>query len=233
MTDVGTKNQSTRDAWVATRLAALPVGTRLLDAGAGERQYEKYCTHLNYTSQDFCAYDGAGDGVGLQCTGWKATGVDVISDIVRMPFACESFDAVLCTEVLEHVYDPIAALKELVRVLVPRGVLIVTAPFCCLTHQAPHFYHTGFSEYFYRRFSRENGMMISEVAPNGNFFEWLAQELRRVPTMVRKYTGGAYPAGTENLMHVALESLGLYSEADTGSSAMLSYGLQIVMVKNE
>ena len=76
-------------------------------------------------------------------------------------------------------------------------------------------------------------MMISEVAPNGNFFEWLAQELRRAPMMVRKYTGGAYPAETENLMHVALEALGLYSESDTGSSAMLSYDLQIVMVKNE
>lgn len=43
--------------------------------------------------------------------------MDVISDIAQLPFATETFDVVLCTEVLEHVPEPTRAVKEMVRVL--------------------------------------------------------------------------------------------------------------------
>jgi len=39
------------------------------------------------------------------------------------------YDAVLCTEVLEHVYDPFRAVSELFRILKPRGIVLVTVPF--------------------------------------------------------------------------------------------------------
>jgi len=45
-------------------------------------------------------------------------------DIRRLPFADESFDAVIFAHVLEHLADPVAALHELVRVLKPSAPLI-------------------------------------------------------------------------------------------------------------
>ena len=61
----------------------------------------------------------------------------------------KSFDVVLCSEVLEHVPDPIQVIKELCRLIKPRGTLILTAPFCSLTHFAPYHFSTGFNRYFY------------------------------------------------------------------------------------
>lgn len=45
-----------------------------------------------------------------------------------LPFQDEIFDAVLLIEVLEHIANDAAALKEISRVMKPEGVLIVTAP---------------------------------------------------------------------------------------------------------
>ena len=50
---VGTLNESTRQQFVKSTLENLPRGLRILDAGAGECQYRKHCSHLHYVSQDF------------------------------------------------------------------------------------------------------------------------------------------------------------------------------------
>ena len=47
-------------------------------------------------------------------------------DIYKLPYEDNSFDLVLCTEVLEHLEDPAKALKELVRV--SRRYLVVSVP---------------------------------------------------------------------------------------------------------
>jgi len=63
---IGTNNDGIRHNWVVNQLSSLPSGYKILDAGAGELQYKKYCTHLQYVSQDFNKYDGIGDNRGLQ-----------------------------------------------------------------------------------------------------------------------------------------------------------------------
>ena len=50
-------------------------------------------------------------------------------DIHRMPFGDNTFDAVLCNHVLEHVTDDILAMKEIARVLKPGGFAILQVPF--------------------------------------------------------------------------------------------------------
>jgi len=49
-------------------------------------------------------------------------------DIHELPFENESFDCVVCTEVLEHVYSPYKALDEIHRILKPEGCLILSVP---------------------------------------------------------------------------------------------------------
>lgn len=50
------------------------------------------------------------------------------SDATCLPFADKSFDAIICAEVLEHIPDEIAAVKELNRVLKPGRILAVSVP---------------------------------------------------------------------------------------------------------
>lgn len=65
--------------------------------------------------------------------------VDVVSDIHNLTevFAAESFDFVICTDVLEHVASPWIAVKELYAVLKPGGTLLLTTPFNFHLHATP------------------------------------------------------------------------------------------------
>jgi SAM-dependent methyltransferase len=54
--------------------------------------------------------------------------VDLFADAMSLPFAAGSFDSVLCTQVLEHVCEPLRVLEEVRRVLKPGGRLVLTAP---------------------------------------------------------------------------------------------------------
>ena len=69
-----------------------------------------------YTAQDFSQYDGKQNNIGLHNLEWTYDSIDIVSDITDIPVKDNSFEAVLCTEVLEHVPDPNRALQELVRV---------------------------------------------------------------------------------------------------------------------
>lgn len=181
--DAGTTNLINRQMWVKEALSNVAKGSRILDAGAGEQQYRQYCSHLNYVSQDFNEYEGSGNNEGIQTGKWDVSKTDIISDIINIPAEDASFDAILCTEVFEHIPDPIAALNEFHRLLKPGGELIVSAPFCSLTHFAPYHYYSGFNKYFYEHHLSKIGFTIVETTLNGDYSEYIAQEIRRLETI--------------------------------------------------
>ena len=185
--DIGNRNLIDRQLWIKKTLINLPKGKRLLDAGAGEQQYRQYCSHLIYVCQDFGEYEGEGNKEGLQTGTWDTSKIDIVSDILEIPEPDASFDAILCTEVLEHIPEPITALIELHRLLKPGGELILTAPFASLTHFAPYHYYSGFNKYFYEHHLSKIGFSIIEISANGDYSAYVAQELIRI----MKYYGKA------------------------------------------
>ncbi len=228
---VGRRNESTRVAWLEQTLAKIPAGARLLDAGAGQQQFRKYCGHLRYVSQDFAQYDGKGDGAGLHDGKWDTSTIDIVSDIAGIPEADGSFDAVLCTEVLEHVPDPVSALHELARLVRPGGWLILTAPFCSLTHMAPYHFATGLSRYFYRHHLPRRGFEILDLQENGNFFEYLAQETRRLRGISARYADSELNEKETAAIETVLAALSRFSETDRGSSELLCFGIHVLAQK--
>ncbi|MEM6883624.1 MAG: methyltransferase domain-containing protein [Verrucomicrobiota bacterium] len=223
----GTDNVATRENWLSKELNALPEGTRILDAGAGAQQYKRLCSHLDYVSQDFAAYDGKGDGSGMQTGSYDYGKLDIISDITDIPEPDKSFDAVMCIEVLEHVPHPIAALTELSRLLRPGGKIILSAPFCSITHYAPYHFHTGLTRYWYETHLSHNDIQIDRIIYNGDFFQVLAQELRRTPEMAKQYGPYSLNLAQRFFWGCTIKTLSRLSRNCPSSSEMLCYGLQV------
>jgi SAM-dependent methyltransferase len=139
-----------KDKLIADFLKSLPAGESILDVGAGQMPYRPLCSHLDYISQDFCRYHGSDDGTGIQTTSFNTRAIDIVSDITCIPLPDVSLDNVLCTEVLEHVEDLVAAIQEIRRVLKPGGKVLITVPGTSLLHFSPYHFYTGFKTNFFK-----------------------------------------------------------------------------------
>ena len=231
--DVGLLNESYRDDWVQSKLKEIKNGSRLLDAGAGESKYKKWCSHLSYVSQDFGHYDGRGDGKGSHPGHWDTSNIDITCDITNIPEPDGAFDAILCTEVFEHIPNPLEAIEEFYRLLKSGGLLIITAPFCSMNHLSPYHFSTGFNRYYYEHHFRKLGLKIDEIETNGNYFEYFAQEIRRLPSIAEKYSN-QYFTKTDNIAkNIIIRMLNRFSLNDRGSDELLCYGYHILAHKEK
>ena len=225
--EYGRDNRTNREAWLEKTLAAVPAGSRILDAGAGELQYRKYCEHLNYVSQDFGQYEG-GEGAGLHPESWDNSKLDLVCDITEIPEPDESFDAVMCIEVFEHLPEPVNALRELVRLTKPGGSLILTAPFCSLTHFAPFHFASGLSRFWYEHWAKEFGLGIEDLELSGNYFSYIAQELRRVRSIQKRYAKDYHWTKKDSAAIAdALQLVERAGRLESGSSELLCYGVHV------
>jgi SAM-dependent methyltransferase len=140
--------------------------SKIIDVGAGECQYLNFFRHAHYVSQDLCVGDQA----------WDYSRIDIQSEIDSIPVASNSFDFVLCTEVLEHVAFPEKAFREFQRILKPQGKLFLTVPFVFGEHQIPHDYfrYTRFGLF---HLAKEHGFVVQEIKPQGGRFQCLSNFL--------------------------------------------------------
>ncbi len=227
----GGQNERRRIDWIKETLKGIPQGSKILDAGAGEQPFKKYCQHLDYVAQDFAQYDPNKLSAGLQMANWDYGDLDIVSDITEIPVPDKSFDALLSTEVFEHIVNPIEAVKEFSRILRKGGYLLITAPFCSLTHFAPYHFYSGFNRYFYEKVLAEEGFEKIEITSNGNYFEYLAQELHRLPTIAHTYSALDLNKTEQKSVKKLKNLLQKLSENEKHSSELLCFGYFILARK--
>jgi SAM-dependent methyltransferase len=87
---------------------------RVLDVGGRIQPYRKLVEHRIDT---YFAIDPILEGL-----------VDVVAVGEHLPFPDDSFDLVICSQVLSYVRDPFQVINEMQRVLMPGGTLIVSVP---------------------------------------------------------------------------------------------------------
>lgn len=172
-----------RGKWLETQLSKLQRGSTILDAGCGSQQYRRFCKHLEYKAQDFGQYesditDGFASGLGGE-TGYQYGKLDYVGDIWDIAAPDKSFDAILCTEVFEHIPYPTETIKEFARISKSGGTLILTLPSNCLRHMDPYFFYSGFSNRYIEKFLTEYGFKIEIIEPVGDYYSWLATEIAR------------------------------------------------------
>lgn len=193
-----------RENWIAAQAATLPPGARVLDAGAGQCPYRRYFAHTDYKTQDFSQYQGTANGP--QKEHWAYPRLDYVSDITTVPASDASFDCILCTEVLEHLAEPILALREFSRLLTSSGRLLLSAPLGSGLHQEPYHFYGGFTPYFYNKFLTQYGFYDIIIRPIGGFPRHLGQECLRAARLAEQ---GAYPLdpGARHILVSVLPSL--------------------------
>jgi SAM-dependent methyltransferase len=165
-------------SFVREAARSLPPGSRVADVGAGDAPYREL-----FDGHDYVTIDWAESVHDLP------EGPGIVADASAIPVADDTFDAVVLTQVLEHVPEPVAVLRELQRILVPGGRLFLTAPFAWEEHEIPHDY-ARYTRYGLRHLAERAGFAEIELEARNDCFTTLAQLVRNAAwTMGRAEDG--------------------------------------------
>jgi len=154
-------------------------GAKILDAGAGPCPYRKFFSHCNYEATDFID---------------RYKILDFVCQLDNIPKKKDTYDAILCTEVLEHVEYPQKVVNELYRVLKKNGKLFLTVPQAWMIHQEPYnFYY--FTKYGLASILKNAGFKEYKIIPKGGYFWFLADAIRfnEIARQYKKYPLIYYP----------------------------------------
>ena len=104
--------------------------------------------------------------------------VDIVADVHDLHmFEADEFDAILCTEVLEHLHTPHQGIAEMHRVLKPDGMLVLTTRFVYPLHDVPGDYYR-FTKYGLEHLLRD--FEIVELRPEVDTLGTVAVLLQRI-----------------------------------------------------
>lgn len=112
--------------WMAAELSGLPPLSHVLEVGCGDASFTQ---ELVKYAPDVTAIDISASQIAENAA--RLGGITFLQHDVaeRFPFADNSFEAIWCSEVLEHLFDPAFALREMHRIMKPGGRLLVTVPY--------------------------------------------------------------------------------------------------------
>lgn len=187
------------------RMARASTGI-VIDVGCGTAPYRALFSHTHYIGVEVLR---------ASLHGSSKTGADVLYDGQCLPLPDASVDNVLCNQVLEHVFEPIAFLSELRRVLRPGGRLMMTVPFVWDEHEQPYDY-ARYSLFGLKHLAHKCGFEIVEarrtLADSSLFAQlWLAYLFkvigRRRPASLARRLAIAVMSVPVNLAGLALSKL--------------------------
>ncbi len=157
-------------SFVAEVAQTIPRGARVVDVGAGDAPYRELFHHADYVTIDWehSIHEGARHS-------------DIHASADNLPLHDRSVDAVLMTEVLEHISTPDRALAEVARVLRPGGSLVLTVPFVWILHEMPNDFYR-YTPSALRMLLEIAGFADIEISNRGDYFTTLAQLMQIVPS---------------------------------------------------
>ena len=167
---------------VTRAAAALPAGTRVLDAGAGNAPYRALFAHCDYVTQDWPSSVHS-----------AARAADVLADLHDLPIEDPLVRLRAPDEGLERVAEPARVLSELAQILRPGGGLLLTVPFVFELHEEP-WDHSRFTNHGLRHLLEATGFAVGTIEPLTGWFSTLAQILRHGGISMRPVDGRARPA---------------------------------------
>jgi len=137
---------------------------KVLDTGCGDAPYfevlQKYCSNqfmLDHT------YNTDSD-------------INIVGDLLHLPFIENSFETCISLQVLEHVKNPFQAIDEIARVLKVGGHLILSVPHLSRLHEIPHDYFR-YTEYGLKELMKNAGLEIVFLESTGGLFLFLGHQL--------------------------------------------------------
>jgi SAM-dependent methyltransferase len=131
----------------------LPARARILDAGCGSgRNMVELARHGTVTGVELSE-------ASVRLARERGAGEVVEGSVLEMPFEADSFEMAASLDVIEHLEDDLAALRELRRVVAPGGSLLVTVP-------AYQWLWSGHDEinHHFRRYTRRSLQRAGEQA---------------------------------------------------------------------
>jgi SAM-dependent methyltransferase len=181
---VGALNSSR--VWLDREMAAfahrLPSGALVLDAGAGDQPYRHHFCHCRYEAADF------------QAVKKKYAQSTYVCDLASIPVEDGRFDAVVFSQVMEHLPDPLSVLNELHRVLRPGGMMFYSGPLFYEEHEKPYDFYRYTSFALHHLFAK-SAFQIEELRWLEGYLGTVAYQLRtmakRLPKSPRAYGGFA------------------------------------------
>ena len=102
---------------------------------------------------------------------------DYLGDITNIPENNNTFDAIILSEVLEHLKNPKEVIKEAYRLLKMDGVLFICTPFMFPIHPDSFDYYR-YTDYWYKETLSSIGFEVSKIEKQGNYFGVLANMLK-------------------------------------------------------
>ncbi len=144
----------------------LPAGARVADIGAGDSPYREFFDHCEYLAIDWGQSVHSG-----------AFAADLVSSADHIALPDESVDAALLTQILEHVPDPRAVLRDVHRILRMDGTLYLTVPLIWELHELPNDYYR-YTPPLLRLLLEQAGLGDVKVEPRNDCFTTIAQLMR-------------------------------------------------------
>lgn len=129
---------------------------RVLDIGCGQQPFKQYFNNQQYIGIDFNIEN-------------KPYALAIAS---YLPFRNNSFNSIICAEVLEHVPEPAKVLEECYRISQSEGILYITVPMTWRLHYEPHDYYR-YTQYGIKYLCEKAGFTVMHIEKLGGLYLFL------------------------------------------------------------